>query len=109
MCRPPPNCSNQATRDVRTLGLYLRGPNALGPYGGEPLAHDALTTAANLAKYMEYCGAVGRGSSGRHERSNHRAGRSMGKWTKTRPVPTGWKRSVACLGAKGVHSGWSWI
>ena len=34
-----------------------RGPNALGPYGGEPASHDALTTARNLAKYMQYCGA----------------------------------------------------
>lgn len=52
-----PNLVEPRTPDVRTLGLYLRGPNPLGPYGGEPLSHDALTTAGNLAKYLGYCGA----------------------------------------------------
>jgi hypothetical protein len=45
------------TPDGRTLGLYLSGPNPLGPYGDEADSHDAWTTAGNLAKYLGYCGA----------------------------------------------------
>ena len=52
-----PNLVEPRTSDIRTLGLYLNGPNPLGPYGGESLSHDALTTAGNLAKYLGYCGA----------------------------------------------------
>jgi hypothetical protein len=53
-----PNLVEPRTPEVRTLGLYLSGPNPLGPYGGEPVSHDALTTAGNLAKYLGYCGAT---------------------------------------------------
>ena len=49
---------------ARTFGLYLTGPNPLEPFGGDPPAHDALTTAHNLARYLGYCGAIGRGLAG---------------------------------------------
>ena len=42
---------------ARTLGLYLTGPHPLEPFGGDPAAHDALTTAQNLVRYLGYCGA----------------------------------------------------
>jgi len=42
---------------VRTLGLYLSGPHALGPFGGDQGFLDALTTAHNLVRYLGYCGA----------------------------------------------------
>ena len=42
---------------ARTFGLYLTGPNPLEPFGGNRAAHDALTSAQNLARYLGYCGA----------------------------------------------------
>jgi len=42
---------------VRTLGLYLSGPHALYPFGGDQGFRDALTTAQNLVRYLGYCGA----------------------------------------------------
>jgi hypothetical protein len=42
---------------ARTFGLYLTGPNPLEPFGANPVAHDAVTTAQNLVSYLAYCGA----------------------------------------------------
>ncbi len=41
----------------RKLGLYLSGPQALEPFGGDRGGHDALSTARNLVRYLGYCGA----------------------------------------------------
>jgi hypothetical protein len=42
---------------ARMFGLYLSGPHALEPFGGNPAASDPLTTAENLVRYLGYCGA----------------------------------------------------
>jgi hypothetical protein len=42
---------------ARTFGLYLTGPNPLEPFGGDSPAHDPVTTAQNLVRYLGYCGA----------------------------------------------------
>jgi hypothetical protein len=42
---------------TRMLGIYLSGPHALEPFGGDPTASDPLTTAQNLVRYLGYCGA----------------------------------------------------
>ena len=46
------------TAATRVLGLYLSGPRALDPYGGDPGGGDLLATAVNLGKYVAYCGAT---------------------------------------------------
>jgi hypothetical protein len=43
---------------TRTFGLYLTGPNPLEAFGGGVPAHDSLTTARNLATYLNSCGAT---------------------------------------------------
>ncbi len=45
------------TADLRTLGLYLHGNQALSPFGAELAPRDALAMATNLARYIAYCGA----------------------------------------------------
>src|SRR5207248_1625210 len=55
---PAPALREPNTPATRTLGLYLSGPHALDPYGGEPGSADAVTTAQNLAKYLGSCGAT---------------------------------------------------
>ena len=52
---PPP--SEPPPPSIRTLGLYLSGPHALEPFGGDQGFVDALTTAHNLVRYLGYCGA----------------------------------------------------
>ena len=57
ICPLPRFCPNRIRRLSGRLGLYLSGPHALEPFGGDPVSHDALTTAHNLVKYLGYCGA----------------------------------------------------
>jgi hypothetical protein len=52
-----PPVSEPPSTAARTLGLYLSGPRALEPFGGDSTAHDPLETAFNLAKYLSYCSA----------------------------------------------------
>ena len=86
-----PNLVEPRTPSVRTLGLYMRGPNPLGPYGGETVSRDALTAADNLAKYLAYCGASAVILPEDSDRPFHPPRSSTGRLTKTRPVPTAWK------------------
>jgi hypothetical protein len=52
-----PALSGPHASSARTLGLYLGGPHALDPFGGERAFRDALATAHKLVKYLGYCGA----------------------------------------------------
>ena len=52
-----PPLSEPHSTAARTIGLYLNGPRALEPFGGEPASRRPLKTAYNLAKYLGYCGA----------------------------------------------------
>jgi hypothetical protein len=54
---PAPSSVEPHKRDARAIGLYLSGPHALAPYGGEPDPQDSLSIAHNLAAYMRHCGA----------------------------------------------------
>ncbi|MFI5457778.1 MAG: hypothetical protein ACHRXM_20235 [Isosphaerales bacterium] len=52
-----PSPSEPQQGAVRTLGLYLSGPHALEPFGGDQGFLDTLTTARNLVRYLGYSGA----------------------------------------------------
>ena len=53
----PSTAVETRSKAARTFGLYLAGPNPLEAFGGDPSAHDAFSTAHNLARYLGHCGA----------------------------------------------------
>ena len=91
----------------RMLGLYLAGPHALEPFGGDAAASDPLTVAQNLARYLGYCGATAVALPERlSDRSVRR--RLRARPMKTRPAPTSLKSAAGSWHGRGFPCGWSW-